>query len=218
VDPVDDATTGSERDVPSRVLTALLVLVAVGFVVLLVTGVWLARYYAPASSWPDAAPDVARHVHRVRQAHRVAARTVVWLTIAAAAVAVGRWWARRAVDGAPAAAIARRRRIQAAWAGIVGAVATVGASITGYLLPWDQLALWSVTIGSDLRGYRAFFDGDKLRFAFVDGHEVSLGAMRTAFVLHVAVLAPGGAAAVAVVARSVWRRPRPPARNAVGEP
>src|SRR5436305_12357491 len=30
---------------------------------------------------------------------------------------------------------------------------TLGLSFTGYLLPWDQLSIWAVTVGTSLAGY-----------------------------------------------------------------
>jgi quinol-cytochrome oxidoreductase complex cytochrome b subunit len=48
------------------------------------------------------------------------------------------------------------------------AVATLLASFTGFLLPWDQLALWAVTVGSDLQGYTALFD-PVVRFGLIGG-------------------------------------------------
>ncbi len=33
---------------------------------------------------------------------------------------------------------------------------TLGLSFTGYLLPWDQLAIWAVTVGTSLAGYSPF--------------------------------------------------------------
>ena len=42
---------------------------------------------------------------------------------------------------------------------VVGAILlflTLGLSFTGYLLPWDQLAIWAVTVGTSLAGYSPF--------------------------------------------------------------
>src|SRR3970282_852610 len=30
---------------------------------------------------------------------------------------------------------------------------TLGASFTGYLLPWDQLSYWAITVGTNIAGY-----------------------------------------------------------------
>ena len=51
-------------------------------------------------------------------------------------------------------------------------VLVVLAVLTGYLLPWDQLALWAVTVGENLRGYLPLF-GDRVRFVLLGGAEVS---------------------------------------------
>jgi quinol-cytochrome oxidoreductase complex cytochrome b subunit len=37
--------------------------------------------------------------------------------------------------------------------GVVLLFLTLGLSFTGYLLPWDQLAIWAVTVGTSLAGY-----------------------------------------------------------------
>ena len=34
---------------------------------------------------------------------------------------------------------------------------TLSLSFTGYLLPWDQLALWAVTVGTNMMGYSPIF-------------------------------------------------------------
>ena len=38
--------------------------------------------------------------------------------------------------------------------GVVLLFLTLGLSFTGYLLPWDQLAIWAVTVGTSLAGTR----------------------------------------------------------------
>jgi quinol-cytochrome oxidoreductase complex cytochrome b subunit len=35
----------------------------------------------------------------------------------------------------------------------------VVGSFTGYLLPWDQLGLWAVSVGDNMVGYLPLFDG-----------------------------------------------------------
>ena len=50
------------------------------------------------------------------------------------------------------------RRLQAArefnWViGVILLTLTLLLSFTGYLLPWDQLALWAVTVGTNMMGY-----------------------------------------------------------------
>ena len=47
--------------------------------------------------------------------------------------------------------------------GVILLTLTLLLSFTGYLLPWDQLALRAVTVGTDLRGYR-WLVGDEVRF------------------------------------------------------
>ena len=40
---------------------------------------------------------------------------------------------------------------------------TLGLSFTGYLLPWDQLAFWAITVGTNIAGYAPVL-GEKLKF------------------------------------------------------
>jgi quinol-cytochrome oxidoreductase complex cytochrome b subunit len=64
---------------------------------------------------------------------------------------------------------------------------TLLLSFTGYLLPWDQLAFWAVTVGSNIAGYMPWI-GDKVRFMILGGNEVGQMALLRFYVLHVAVL------------------------------
>jgi quinol-cytochrome oxidoreductase complex cytochrome b subunit len=79
------------------------------------------------------------------------------------------------------------------------------ASFTGYLLPWDQLALRSVTTGSNLRGIRWLFDGE-VRFVLVGGTEISVSTYRAWAIVHVAIGAVLAAGAVLVLRRSLDAR------------
>jgi len=41
--------------------------------------------------------------------------------------------------------------------GVVLLILTLGASFTGYLLPWDQLAFWAITVGTRVAAYEPLF-------------------------------------------------------------
>ncbi len=85
--------------------------------------------------------------------------------------------------------------------GIVLLLLTFGLSFTGYLLPWDQLAYWAITVGTNIAGYAPVI-GPKLKFLLLGGHVVGESALLRFYVLHV-VLLP--AAAVTLVAVHLWR-------------
>ena len=78
-------------------------------------------------------------------------------------------------------------------------VLTLGLSFTGYLLPWDQLAYWAVTIGSaiagspsdltDALGITQYFDpGGFIKEILLGAHFVGEEALIRFFTLHVIVL------------------------------
>jgi quinol-cytochrome oxidoreductase complex cytochrome b subunit len=64
---------------------------------------------------------------------------------------------------------------------------TLGLSFTGYLLPWDQLAFWAITVGSNIAGYAPVI-GPKLQFLMLGGHTVGQEALTRFYALHVIVL------------------------------
>lgn len=61
------------------------------------------------------------------------------------------------------------------------------SNFTGYLLPWDQLSYWAVTIGAGLIDYLPFVGHDLSRIV-LGGSEVGAGTLKNFFALHVAVL------------------------------
>lgn len=63
----------------------------------------------------------------------------------------------------------------------------LGANFTGYLLPWDQLAYWAVTICTSMLGYIPLF-GSWLQDLFRGGVAVGAPTLVNFFVLHVAVI------------------------------
>lgn len=71
--------------------------------------------------------------------------------------------------------------------GIVLLLLTLGLSFTGYLLPWDQLAFWAITVGTNIGSYAPIVGG-QVREILLGGHSVGEGALLRFYVLHVAVL------------------------------
>jgi quinol-cytochrome oxidoreductase complex cytochrome b subunit len=87
--------------------------------------------------------------------------------------------------------------------GVLLLVLTLLLSFTGYLLPWDQLAMWAVTVGSNMARATPFLGnegpgaallrvgdislvhaGDDARFALLAGRFVGSGALLRFYVLH----------------------------------
>ncbi len=71
--------------------------------------------------------------------------------------------------------------------GVVLLLLTLGASFTGYLLPWDQLAYWAITVGTNIAGY-APVAGPAARAVLLGGPEVGQNALIRFYTLHVAAL------------------------------
>ena len=71
--------------------------------------------------------------------------------------------------------------------GVVLLTLTLLLSFTGYLLPWDQLALWAVTVGTNMMGYTPVF-GDQVRFVLLGGAEIGTDTLLRWYVLHVLML------------------------------
>jgi quinol-cytochrome oxidoreductase complex cytochrome b subunit len=71
--------------------------------------------------------------------------------------------------------------------GIFLLLLTLGLSFTGYLLPWDQLAYWAITVGTNIGSYAPFIGGT-LREVLLGGHSVGQAALVRFYVLHVAIL------------------------------
>ncbi len=68
--------------------------------------------------------------------------------------------------------------------GVILLFLTLFLSFSGYLLPWDQLALWAVTVGSNMAGFSPVI-GDQVKFALLAGVEVSGSTLLRFYVLHV---------------------------------
>ena len=68
--------------------------------------------------------------------------------------------------------------------GVVLLVLTLLLSFTGYLLPWDELAFWAITVGTDMVGSAPIF-GQPNRFVLIGGYDVGANALIRFYTLHV---------------------------------
>lgn len=85
--------------------------------------------------------------------------------------------------------------------GVMLLLITLAFSFTGYLLPWDQLAYWAVTVGTNLVHYVPLVGGT-LQNLLIGGPQVGQNTLLRFYALHVAVL-PMVLALMLVV--HIWR-------------
>jgi quinol-cytochrome oxidoreductase complex cytochrome b subunit len=85
--------------------------------------------------------------------------------------------------------------------GIALLLLTLGLSFTGYLLPWDQLAFWAITVGTNIAGYVPLL-GDHARQILLGGPDVGGNALLRFYVLHIYVLP---ALLVVLLMVHIWR-------------
>jgi quinol-cytochrome oxidoreductase complex cytochrome b subunit len=85
--------------------------------------------------------------------------------------------------------------------GVFLLVITFLLSFTGYLLPWDQLAYWAITVGSEMAG-AAPLVGDQARFLMVGDYEIGQNTLIRFYTLHVIFLPLTAAVLMAV---HFWR-------------
>lgn len=85
--------------------------------------------------------------------------------------------------------------------GVVMLLLTLLLSFTGYLLPWDQLAYWAVTVGTNIASSIPFV-GPSIRELMLGGRAIDQPTLIRFYVLHVIVL-PG--ALGVLFAYHMWR-------------
>lgn len=130
----------------------------------------------------------------IRAAHRLAAH----LMIGAALLHLARVFVTGAYKGTPGEG---RHR---GWNWLIGVAllfATLALSFTGYLLPWDQLAFWAVTVGANLLA-AVPLAGDAVRELLLGGRDVGQATLVRFYALHVFAL-PG--AVLVLLAYHLWR-------------
>jgi cytochrome b6 len=85
--------------------------------------------------------------------------------------------------------------------GVVLLLFTLFLSYTGYLLPWDQLAFWAITVGTNIISAMPVL-GKYVRFQLLGGNIVGENALLRFYVLHCVVLP---LLAVFFIAIHFWR-------------
>jgi menaquinol-cytochrome c reductase cytochrome b subunit len=65
---------------------------------------------------------------------------------------------------------------------------TVALSFTGYLLPWDQIAFWAITIGTNMASYAPLLSRRVAAAHLLGGIEVGQNTLLRFYVLHVILL------------------------------
>jgi quinol-cytochrome oxidoreductase complex cytochrome b subunit len=71
--------------------------------------------------------------------------------------------------------------------GIAMLLLVLGANFTGYLLPWDQLAFWAITVGTSLIDYIPFI-GPFLSRLLLGGAQVGGSTLLTFYSFHISLI------------------------------
>jgi quinol-cytochrome oxidoreductase complex cytochrome b subunit len=162
------------------------------FFILVLTGILLMLYYHPSA--PQAYSDmkdlqfVVSSGMFLRNLHRWSAHAMVFLVFAHMFKVFYRG--------------AYRPPREFNWViGVVLLLVTLLLSYTGYLLPWDQLAFWAITVGSNIASAVPVI-GDRIHFMMLGGNMVNANALLRFYVLHCMILP---LAAIFFIAIHFWR-------------
>jgi quinol-cytochrome oxidoreductase complex cytochrome b subunit len=71
--------------------------------------------------------------------------------------------------------------------GVLLLLSTLVLSFTGYILPWDQIAFWAITVGMQMATYAPLVSKES-SFILLGGVEVGQGTLIRFYVLHVIAL------------------------------
>jgi quinol-cytochrome oxidoreductase complex cytochrome b subunit len=118
----------------------------------------------------------------IRAVHRIAAHLMV--------IVVALHLIRVFITGAYKNGDGRGQRREINWViGVVMFLTTLFLSFTGYLLPWDQLAFWAVTVGTNIAASIPVVGAD-VRELLIGGRNIDQPTLIRFYVLHVVFL-PG---------------------------
>ncbi len=145
------------------------------FILLTITGIFLMFYYVPseARAYADTAAFSTQDAFGalVRNMHRWGAHLMV--------LTVFLHMSRVFYHGA------YKPPREFNWVvGVILLLLTLLLSFTGYLLPWDQLALWAVTVGTNMAGAVPVV-GEQVKFGLLAGPVVTENTLLRFYVLHV---------------------------------
>jgi cytochrome b-561 len=130
----------------------------------------------------------------LRGVHRIAAHGMV--------IAVVLHLVRVFLTGGYKNGIARNQQRQWNWVlGVAMLLLTLFLSFTGYLLPWDQLAFWAVTVGTNIASSVPGV-GPGMRELLIGGRAIEQATLIRFYVLHIVFL-PG--ALGVLFAYHMWR-------------
>src|SRR5512139_3040167 len=130
----------------------------------------------------------------IRSVHRLSAHLMV--------AAVFLHLVRVFLTGAYKNGAGRGQRREWNWVmGVVMLLLTLFLSFTGYLLPWDQLAYWAVTVGTNIAASIPWV-GPNIRELLIGGRNIDQATLIRFYVLHVIFLP---AALGALFAYHMWR-------------
>ena len=163
----------------ARTRSILLTVLGAEIALLVVSGIALFFLYRPSArqTWGLSGDEYLWTLAGgLRLIHRLASWLAV-LTAVAAGVLV-------ALRNGPSI-----RRWPGVTLGAGSAISTLLATFTGYLLPWDQLALREVAVDTNIRGYTKLFDSS-VRFVLVGSTEVGPSTILWWFAVHALVLGP----------------------------
>ncbi len=157
------------------------------FGILSITGVVLMFLYVPSieRAYPSLKDIefVVSYGWFIRATHRIAAHLMVAIVFL--------HMVRVFVTGAYKNGTAADQNRPLNWIiGVVLLLFTLLLSFTGYLLPWDQLAYWAITVGTNIAS-SAPLVGEQIRFVLLGGHQIEQGTLIRFYVLHCFLLPTG---------------------------
>ena len=118
----------------------------------------------------------------IRSVHRISAHLMV--------IVVALHLVRVFLTGAYKNGAGRGQQREVNWViGVVMFLTTLFLSFTGYLLPWDQLAFWAVTVGTNIASSIPLI-GPDVRELLIGGRSIEQATLIRFYVLHIVVL-PG---------------------------
>ncbi len=144
------------------------------FLVLVTTGVFLFFFYQPsaAASWGDLydISDTGSISQTVQIVHRWSSFLLVLLGL-----------------GTAMAGLAQRGLSLGRRLGLLTLPVLAGAGLfSGLLLPWEQMALYAVEVGTNMQGYLVVFD-DRVKFFLGDQGVTGTGSMAWYLGAHLAI-------------------------------